>query len=130
MPDVDEFEEVVVRLSPRPTVILGSSVSPDGRFGAVLTLIPSADYVLNELYEHTPDGWVSYISGNGDVTWRSLGEYSRGVLAFGGEAPESASAARVVYEGGEYVVPIRHGHFFYVHWDTDYHEEPRLVGFE
>ena len=129
--EIEEFEDAVIELGPRPLVILGSSLSPDGLYGAALTLLPTAhDYVMNDLYERTPDGWRDHGGGNGDIQWSALGDEGRGVLAFGGEAPADASVARVSYEGREHKVPIRHGHFFFVAWDTPYEENPVVQTFE
>ncbi len=54
----------------------------------------------------------------------------RGVLRFGDEAPEGASIALIGYEGQEYRVPVRHGHFLFVAWDAPSDERPSLIGFE
>jgi hypothetical protein len=128
--DIAEFEDAIVSLNSRPIVVLGSSLSPDGRYGAALIRLPTAtDYVLNTVYASTPEGWKDHTGGNGDIQWVSLGR-SGGVMAYGGEAPHTATAARVLYEGVEHTVPIRHGHFFFVSWDTNYDGEPTLLGFD
>ena len=48
----------------------------------------------------------------GGISWTALSD-ERGVLRYGGEAPEDASVARVEYEGREYMVPVRFGHFHF-----------------
>ena len=127
---IEDFERAVVELGPRPLVVLGSSLSPDGRFGAALTLLPTAnDYVMNDVYERTGDGWKDYGGGNGDIQWLVLAEDGRGVLTFGGEAPPEATVARISYEGRQHLAPVRHGHFFFVSWNTPYEEEPKLLDF-
>ena len=53
-----------------------------------------------------------------------------GVLRYSDEAPPDASLARVAYEGTEHPVPVRHGHFLFVAWNTPFAEDPRLIGFD
>jgi hypothetical protein len=78
----------------------GSSLSPDGRYGAALIRLPTAsDYVLNTVYASTREGWKDHTGGNGDIQWVSLGE-SGGVMALGGEAPDTAPERASRNRGG------------------------------
>jgi hypothetical protein len=129
--EIEDFERAVIGLGPRPLTILGSSISSDGRYGAALTLLPTANnYVMNNLYERTPEGWKDCGGGNGDIEWTALSDDGRGVLAFGGEAPPDVVVARIFYEEREHTVPVRFGHFFFVAWDTSDKGEPELLGFD
>ena len=132
---VDElaaFEKAVVDQSPRGALVAAASLSPDGAYGAALTLLPSANHVMEDVFKRNGDRWDFHGGTTGVGTyWDSLGEDERGVLRFADEAPHGASAARVKYEGREYRVPVRHGHLYFVAWDTPSPgEEPSLVSFE
>jgi len=123
----------VLTQAPSGAVIVGVSVSPDGRHGASLALLPSAtDYPMDDLFERVGDRWVDAGGGSGlGTSWSSLEENgSRGVMRFGDEAPPGAAVAHVRYEGRLYDVPVRHGHFLLVVWDTDFHEDPEIVSFD
>jgi hypothetical protein len=133
----DEFERAleaaVLAHAPPGAVIVGVSVSPDRRHGASLTLLPSAtDYPMDDLFERLGDRWVDAGGGSGTgISWSSISDDgSRGVLRYGGEAPPDATIARIAYEGREHEVPVRHGHFLFVAWDTDFHEDPKVIAFE
>jgi hypothetical protein len=127
------LERAVLAHAPPGAVIAGVSVSPDRRHGASLTLLPSAtDYPMDDLFERVDERWIDAGGGSGlGVSWSSMTEDgSRGVLRFGDEAPSDATSARIMYEGREYDVPVRHGHFWFVAWDTEFHEDPKVVAFE
>lgn len=130
--EIDSFEQALIEDAPRPLVIVGSALSPDGHYGVALTLLPTAnDYLLDDLLVRTSEGWEGYTGGSGGgIQWTSLGSEDVGVLRFSGEAPAGATVARIAYEGETHPTPIRHGHFFFVVWDTPYREEPVLLGFE
>jgi hypothetical protein len=131
--DAVRFEEAVLAQAPPGAVVVGSSISPDGRYGVALTILPSAsDYPMDDLFERVDDDWTDFSGGSGSgVCWTSLGSSSdRGVLRFADEAPSGATAARVAYESNEYRVPVREGWFFFAAWDTAYADDPRVVGFE
>jgi hypothetical protein len=118
--------------APPGSVIVGKSVSPDGRHAAALVLLPSAGgYLMDELFFLTDDGWESYGGGSGGgISWSRLSGGSGGVLRFANDAPVDADVARVEYEGQEHSVPVEHGHFLFVAWNTDSGSDPRLIGFE
>jgi hypothetical protein len=131
-------EALAAEMAPMSSVLIGSSLSPTGRYGAALLLIPSAGgYLADELYERDESGWVSYGGGSGGgISWSSLVDVTTGtasganlgVLRYGGEAPPGATAARIEYEG-EHTVPVVHGHFLFVAWNTEFATDPRLVEF-
>jgi hypothetical protein len=127
------FEDAVIAQAPPGALVVGASISPDGKHGVALTLLPSAsDYPMDDLFERVGDRWVDAGGGSGTgISWSSMSEdASNGVLRYGDEAPPGAAKAWVAYEGQEVEVPVRHGHFLFVAWDTDYHEDPRAVRFE
>ena len=70
----------------------------------------------------------------GGISWSSLVDVSTGrasdgnlgVLRYGEEAPPGATAVRIEYEG-EHTVPVVHGHFLFVAWDTEFATDPRVV---
>jgi hypothetical protein len=125
------FESAVLAPAPPGAVVVGASISPDGHYGAALTLLPTAGYLMDDLFRHEFDRWEMDAGGSGGgISWSTLGEEGRGVLRYGEEAPKGASAARVCYEGREHRVPVRHGYFLLVVWDTPYAEDPSLIGFD
>jgi hypothetical protein len=125
------FESAVLAHAPPGSVVVGASISPDGRNGAALTLLPTAGYLMDDLFRQELDAWKTYAGGSGGgISWSTLGEQGRGVLRYGEEAPEGASAALVRYEGRQHRVPVRHGHFLFVVWDTSFAENPSLIGFD
>jgi hypothetical protein len=127
------FEETVLAQAPPGAVVVGASISPDGKYGAALTLLPSAsDYPMDDLFERVGDRWMDAGGGSGTgVSWSSMSEdESNGVLRYGDEAPLGSTKAWVAYEEKEVEVPVRHGHFLFVAWDTDYRDDPRVVRFE
>ena len=127
------FEDAVIAQAPPGAVVVGASISPDGRYGVALTLLPTAsNYPMDDLFERVGDQWVDAGGGSGTgVSWSSLSEDgSSGVLRYGDEASPGAVKAWVAYEGREVEVPVHNGHFLFVAWDTDYHDDPRVVRFE
>src|SRR5439155_22371820 len=132
---VDElaaFERAVLAQAPPGAVLIGASVSPDGKYGAALTLLPSANYLMDDAFFRTEDEWDIYGGGNGGgLSWTLLREEGdRGVLRYSDEAPEGASIARIRYEGLELRVPVRHGHFLFVAWDASSDDRPSVDGFD
>lgn len=124
------LEAAALADGPPGAVVAGSSVSPDGTLGATLTLLPGASYLMDDVFERTGDSWTNWSGGSGGGTnWTTLPDPHVGVLRFGGEAPPDVSLARVRYEGEEYGVSVRHGHFLLVVWGTEFREDPHLVGF-
>ena len=131
--ELEAFEDAVIAQAPPGAVVVGASISPDGKHGVALTLLPSArDYPMDDLFERVGNRWVDAGGGSGTgISWSSMSEDgSNGVLRYGDEAPLGAAKAWVAYEGQELEVPVHHGHFLFVAWDTDYHEDPRVVRFE
>jgi hypothetical protein len=131
--EVSEFERVVLAQAPPGAVIAGAAFSPDGKYGAALTVLPAASgYLMDNVLERTADGWETYTGGSGGgISWTRLGETEGlGVLRYGGEAPDGATAAWIGYEGSEHRVPVRNGHFLFVAWDAGLHEDPQLLRFE
>lgn len=125
------FERAVIAQAPPGAVIVGTSVSPDGNYGAALTLQPGANYLMDDVLVRRADGWELYVGGSGGgLSWSKLEQEDRGVLRYADEALEGASVARISYEGQEYRVPVRHGHFLFVAWDAPPDERPGLIGFE
>ena len=129
--DLAAFESAVLAQAPPAAVVVGLSLSPDGKYGAALTFLPSANYLMDDLFIRDADRWQLFGGGSGGgISWSSLGEGDHGVLRYGEEAPAGASAAFVTYEAEEYRVPVRHGHFLFVAWGTSFSQDPRLSGFD
>jgi hypothetical protein len=129
--DLADLERAVLDEAPPGALVIGASVSPDGGYGATLTLLASANYLMDDILIRTDRGWEHYVSsGGGGGGCTSIGESDLGVVRFGDEAKAGASVALVEYEGGEHRVPVRHGYFFFVGWNTRFTENPALVGFE
>jgi len=127
------FEEAVLAQAPPGSIVVGSAISPDGSYGASLTILPSAtDYPMDDLFERTGERWIGAVGGSGGgVTWTSTERTDKpGVLRYADEAPNGARSAVIAYEEREYQVPVREGWFFLVVWETAYTEEPRLLRFE
>ena len=126
------FEKSVIAQAPRGAVVVGTSISPDGRYGAALTLLPTAgDYLMDDLFIRVGDTWETYGGGNAGICWTSLDADSEtGVLRYGDEAPAETSVAWIRYEGSDHRVPIQHGHFLFVAWRTRFAEDPRVIRFE
>jgi len=86
---------------------------------------------MDDVLVRRVDEWEMNVGGSGGgISWTMIGQENRGVWRFGHEAPEGASVARIHYEGGEYQVSVRHGHFLIVAWDAPLEERPSLIGFE
>jgi hypothetical protein len=130
--DLTRFEQSVLGQVPPGALIAGSSLSPDGRFGAALTVVPSADdYLIDDVFIRVDDRWEGYTGGDGDAgsRWSPLGTGEAGVLRYSGRAPSGASTVTVRYEGNEYEVPVRHAHFYFVSWNTSFRERPLLLNY-
>jgi hypothetical protein len=117
--DLAAFESTVLDQAPPGAVVIGASLSPDSRYGAALTLLPSANYLMDDVLVRDGDRWQLHTGGSGGgISWAVRRKGDRGVLRYGGQAPEDASNAWVSYKGVEYRVPVRYGHFFFVAWDA------------
>src|SRR6266511_3668486 len=131
MDELMAFERAVIAQGPPGAVLVGASVSPDGRWGAALTFQPGANYLMDDVLVRRADEREIHEGGSGGgLSWSRLGQEDRGVLRYGDEAPEGASVARIDYKGQQYRVPVRHGHFLFVAWDAPPDERPTLIGFE
>jgi hypothetical protein len=111
--DLAALERAVLAQAPPSAVVVGASVSPDGKYGAALTPLPTAsDYLMDDVLVRSRDGWESYTGGSGGgISWTTLHETDDvGVLRCGGEAPPGATVAWIRYEDAEHRVPVRHGH--------------------
>lgn len=133
--EIDElgaFERGVIAEAPPGALVVGASLSSDGAYGVAVTFLPSANYLMDDLVIRTPEGWEGYGGGSGGgISWTTLGDDDgRGVLRFADEAPEGVEVAVIEYEGDEYRVPVRHGHFLFVAWDTPFARDPKLLRFE
>jgi hypothetical protein len=130
--DLAALEHAVLQQAPPGAVLIGASVSPDGSYGACLTFLPGANYLMDDVFERGEHGWELFSGGSGGGMSWSLTEVDseRGVLRYGDEAPKDVSVAIVSYEGREARVPVRHGHFLFVAWQTLDDDTPVLVGFE
>ena len=71
---------LAAEMPPMSSVVIGSSVSPTGRYAAALRLVPSAGgYLADELYERDDSGWTSTEAGvaaasRGQAWWTSRRE--------------------------------------------------------
>ena len=121
--------EVVLANAPPGAGIVGMSIAPDRRRAAVLTFLPTANYLMDDLYEWVDGIWRSQEGGSGGpgINWSGS---DVGVLRFSSEAPADAQTAVVRYDGGEHRIPIKHGYFLFVAWDTPFSQDPELVRFE
>lgn len=126
------LEAAVLAHAPPGAVVGGSAISPDGRYAATLTILPSASgHPMDNLFERTDDGWTDAGGGSAGVSWTSLdADGDSGVLRYADEAPGGATTAVIAYEGREYRAPIREGWFFLAVWNTTYTREPRLLRFD
>jgi hypothetical protein len=116
--DLSALEHAVLAQAPPGAVVTGLSISPDGDEAAVLTYLASANYLIDDLFEKTPEGWKLREGGSaGGINWPGG---DTGVLRYSGEAPDGAQFALVKYELDEHRVPIRHGHFLFVAWDAPF----------
>jgi hypothetical protein len=121
--------EVVLADTPAGAVIVGLSIAPNGQRAAALTLLPSADYLMDNLYELVDGVWESGEGGSGGpgINW-SGGDV--GVLRFSGEASDDSQTAIILYEGKEHRAPINRGYFLFVAWATPRSDKPAVVRFE
>ncbi len=56
--DLAAFESTVLDQAPPGAVVVGASLSPDGRYGAALTFLPCANYLMDDvLYREAIAGW-------------------------------------------------------------------------
>lgn len=126
------FERAVIAQAPPGAILVGASVSPDGNYGVALTFLPGANYLMDDILVREGDQWDLHTGGiGGGLQWTRLGQEDRGVLRYGGEAPEGTSAALISYQGQVHRATVRHGHFLFVAWDVpSSHEQPTLVGFD
>lgn len=129
--DLASLERAALAKAPPGAVVAGSSLSPDGRYGVVLTLAGAQrDYPMDGIFARFAGRWEDHGNGGGTQTaWRSL-DGEAGVVPFADRAPEAATAAWIAYEGREVRVPVRSGYFFFVAWDTTYSDDPTIVRFE
>jgi len=129
--EVGAFVTAVIAQAPSGAVVVGTSISPDGKYGAALTLLPTAgDYFMNDVFIRLSDTWETYGGGNGSC-WTLLDDESEtGVLQYGDEAPAGTSAAWIRYEGQDHRVPVRHRHFLFVAWQTPFRDFPSVIRFE
>lgn len=123
------LEQAVLDHGPPGAVIIGADISPDGKYAVALTLLPTANYLMDDLFVW--DGqWKAHGGGSGGGTnWTSL-DGDSGVLRIGSGAPAGAEVAVVTYGGRQSRVPVRHGHFVFVAWNTRFTEDPCVDGFE
>jgi hypothetical protein len=129
--DLSSLELAVVAHAPPGAAVVGASVSPDGSYGVALTFLRSANYLMDDVFVRNAGGWEGHGGGSGGgISWTSLGDGELGVLRYGDEAPDGASIAVVEYEAQEHRVPVRHGHFLFVAWNSQFSEDPILVGYE
>jgi hypothetical protein len=90
------FEQAAIAQAPPGAVLVGASISPDGNYGAALTFLPGANYLMDDVLVRRADEWEPYVGGSGGgLSWSELGQEDRGVLRFGDEAPEGASVALI-----------------------------------
>jgi hypothetical protein len=112
--------------------VLATAVAPDGNHAVVLlgTNEPPKLYPYQVVCGRGEDGWVEGVSGNGPG-WSSTageGEPNLGVATLWDEAPVSARAAKVVFEGREHEAPVRNSYFLFAAWDApDDAAHPRFV---
>ncbi len=131
MDELMAFERAVIAQAPPGAVLVGASVSPDSNYGAALTFLPSANYLMDDVLMREAGEWTLYTGGSGGgLSWSRIGEEDFGVVRYADEAPVGTSVARIGWEGQEYRVLVRHGHFLFVAWDAPSGGEPKLIGFE
>lgn len=123
------FAEAVLQSTPPGAVIVGVSVAPEGQRGAALTFLPTANYLMDDVFEYVGGSWQNSGGGSGGpgLNWTGA---DRGVLRFSGEAPVGAASVVVAYDGEEHRIAVNHGHFLFVAWDTPFTHDPEVVRFE
>jgi len=84
--------------APPGAVIIGLSIAPNGLRAAALTLLPSADYLMDDLFHDADGRWQPGEGGSGGpgINWSGGG---LGVVRFSGEASVDARYAVVRYDG-------------------------------
>lgn len=132
MDELFAFEQAVIDQAPPGAVLIGASISHDGKYGAALTFHPGANYLMDDILVREGDRWELCEGGSGGgISWSRLGEEDRGVLRYGAEAPEGTSGALIRYQEQEHRVTVRHGHFLFVAWNVPSScEQPNLLGFD
>jgi hypothetical protein len=125
----EALAKTVLAGAPPGTLIVETSIAPDGRRAAALMFLPSANYLMDDLLEWIDGTWRSQEGGSGGpgMNW-SGGDI--GVLRFSGEAPGGAQTAVIRFDGSEHRVPIKHGHFLFVAWDTPFSHDPEVIRFD
>lgn len=86
--DLLTFERAVLAQAPPRAVLAGASLSPDGKYGAALTVLPTAGgYLMDDVLVRTSAGWENYTGGSGGgISWTNLHEADdAGVLRYGDE---------------------------------------------
>jgi hypothetical protein len=128
---LEQLVAAVTGQAPSGAEVIGASISPDGRYGAAVTYLPSSSYLMDDVFEFVEGGWQLHSGGSAGVNWTSLEDDAMsGVMRYVDGAPETATAAVLTYEGTEYLVSVHHGHFLLVVWNTRYAEQPRIIRFE
>jgi hypothetical protein len=61
------FEQAVLAQAPPGALLVGASVSPDGKYGAALTLQPGANYQMDDVLVRRGDRWEPHSGGSGAV---------------------------------------------------------------
>jgi len=110
------------------------AVEVDGKDGFVLLDTGPAEYVY--LYggtvERLPGGWCSGIDSNGGgVGWTRTDDEDVGVVAACGEAPSTATAARVEWRGESREALVRNGVYLVTWWRQPYPDDdwPQVTAF-
>src|SRR3954469_24340354 len=132
MNDADTLERAVLAQGPPGALLVGASVSPDGRYGTALTLDASTRYPMDDILEWSGERWKPYSGGSGAGTsWTRLGKDGDiGVLRFAGVAPAGVSTVVVEFQGQQHRVTPRYGHFLFVAWYVGIDARPALVAME
>src|SRR4051812_2144800 len=88
----DLLKEAVLAHAPPGAVVIGLSVAPDGQRAAALTLLPTANYLMDDLFQYEGGLWQHSEGGSGGpgINWTGA---EQGVLRFAGEAPDGAATA-------------------------------------
>jgi hypothetical protein len=129
--DQASFEEAALSVARPGSVLVGAAISPDGRYGVAVAILPSrSDYPMEDLFERIDGRWTSIGGGGGAaLSWTAFGD-APGILRYAEPAPADARAALISYEGTVHRVAVHRGWFFFVSWNTRFTEEPILLGFE
>jgi len=132
MDELESFEQAVLAQAPPGALLVGASISPDGKHGAALTVYPAANYLMDDVFVRDGDRWeLRMAGGGGGIGWSWLGgEEGVGVLRFEGRARAGTSWALVTFQAERHRVPVRHGYFQFVAWNVGDEAQPSLDGFE